>query len=163
MVGGAIPRAFIPSVEKGLRQQLAKGVAAGYPLVDIRVTLVDGRAHSVDSSDQAFQNAGALALKDAASKVDLALLEPIAAISVLVPDDHVGNVLSDLATRRGQVTGTESEPGGRTRVTALVPESEVSRYAIDVRSITHGTGSYTKAPAGFAPMPVIAARKLLNR
>ncbi len=162
VVGGAIPRAFIPSVEKGLRQQLAKGVAAGYPLVDIRVTLVDGRAHSVDSSDQAFQNAGALALKDAASKVDLALLEPIAAISVLVPDDHVGNVLSDLATRRGQVTGTESEPGGRTRVTALVPESEVSRYAIDVRSITHGTGSYTKAPAGFAPMPAFAAKKLLG-
>lgn len=162
VVGGAIPRAFIPSVEKGLRQQLAKGVAAGYPLVDIRVTLVDGRAHSVDSSDLAFQSAGALALKDAASKVDLALLEPIVAISVLVPDDHVGNVLADLATRRGRVTGTESEPGGRTRVTALVPESEVSRYAIDVRSITHGTGSYTRAPAGFAPMPAIAAKRLLG-
>lgn len=162
IVGGAIPRAFIPSVERGLRQQLEKGVVAGYPLVDIRVTLVDGRAHSVDSSDQAFQNAGALALKDAASKVDLTLLEPIVDLVVHAPDEHVGAVLSDLATRRGQVTGTETEPGGHTRITALVPETEVSRYAIDIRSITHGTGTYTRASAGFAPMPAIAARKLLG-
>ena len=162
VVGGAIPRAFIPSVEKGVRLQLEKGVAPGYPLVDIRVTLIDGRSHSFDSSDQAFQTAGGLALKDAASKVDLALLEPIIALVIHVPDEHVGAVLSDLSTRRAQVTGTESEPGGHMRVTALVPETEVSRYAIDIRSITHGTGSYLRNAAGFAPMPAIAAKRLLG-
>jgi elongation factor G len=162
VVGGAVPRAFIPSVERGVHQQLAKGIVAGYPLVDIRVTLTDGKSHPVDSSDMAFQNAGALALKDAAAKVAMALLEPILTITVVVPDDHVGGILSDLATRRGQVTGTESSTGGRTRITALVPEMEVTRYAIDIRSLSHGTGQYQRVASGYAPMPPSLAKKLLD-
>lgn len=162
VVGGSVPRQYIPSVEKGVRQQMERGVAAGYPLVDIRVTLLDGKSHSVDSSDMAFQTAGALALKDAAAKVQVAMLEPMLTLSIVVPDEHVGAVLSDLSTRRGQVTGTESIAGGRSIVTVTVPEIEVSRYAIDIRSITHGTGRYTRASAGYAPMPQALVRRMLE-
>lgn len=160
VVGGAVPRTYIPSVEKGVRQQMQHGVAAGYPLVDIRVTLVDGKAHSVDSSDMAFQTAGAMALKDAATRASIAMLEPILTMTIVVPDEHVGAVLSDLSTRRGHVTGTQSIAGGRSVVTADVPEIEVSRYAIDIRSITHGTGQFTREPAGFAPMPQAVVRRM---
>ena len=106
--GGSVPNQFIPSVEKGIRAQMERGVAAGYPVVDIRATLRDGKAHSVDSSDMAFQLAGGLALRDAAERSTFALLEPMLDVSVLVADDYVGSVMSDLSTRRGRVTGTES-------------------------------------------------------
>ena len=149
-------------MEKGVRAQLLKGVAIGYPVVDIRVTLVDGKSHSVDSSDLAFQTAGALALKDAASKISISLLEPLMEVSVLLPDEHVGAVMTDLATRRGQVTGTESIAGGRSLVRATVPEAELTRYAIEIRSLSHGTGSYTRREAGFAPMPSAAAKRILG-
>ncbi len=162
VVGGAVPRSFIPSVEKGVRQQMAQGVAAGYPVVDIRVTLVDGKAHSVDSSDMAFQTAGALALKDAAEKATVTLLEPMVTLTVDVPDEHVGAVIADVSTRRGQISGTTSLPGGRSQVQALVPESEVSRYAIDIRSITHGTGDFVRESAGYAPLPPALAKKLID-
>lgn len=161
VVGGAVPRQFIPSVEKGVRQQMSQGVAAGYPVVDIRVTLHDGKAHSVDSSDMAFQTAGALALKDAAAKGAIALLEPMVTLRVDVPDEHVGAVISDVSTRRGQIAGTTALAGGRSRVEALVPEAEVSRYAIDIRSITHGTGDFTREPAGYAPLPPNLAAKVI--
>lgn len=160
IVGGAVPRSFIPSVEKGVRHQMTLGVAAGYPVVDIRVTLVDGKFHSVDSSDMAFQSAGALALKDAAGKTTINLLEPMVTVTVDVPDDHVGAVIADVSTRRGRVTGTTSLPGGRSQVLAEVPEAEISRYAIDIRSITHGTGDFTRVPSGFAPLPAHLAKKL---
>ena len=162
VIGGAVPRAFIGSVEKGVRAQLLRGVAIGYPVVDIRVTLVDGKSHSVDSSDLAFQTAGALALRDAAAKTQINLLEPILEVLVLTPDEHLGAVLSDLATRRGQVTRTQASGGGRSAVRAIVPEAELTRYAIEIRSLTHGTGHYTRQDAGFAPMPSAAARKLLG-
>lgn len=112
VVGGAVPRQFIASVEKGVRAQMTKGVGAGYPMVDIQVTLVDGKAHSVDSSDMAFQTAGALALKDAADAAGVTLLEPIDELVIVIPDEHVGAVMSDLSGRRGRVTGTEGVPGG---------------------------------------------------
>jgi elongation factor G len=162
VVGGAVPRSFIPSVEKGVRHQMLQGVAAGYPVVDIRVTLVDGKAHSVDSSDMAFQTAGALALKDAAAKGAVSLLEPLVALDVDVPDEHVGAVIADLSTRRGQIGGTTSLAGGRSRVAALVPQSEIARYAIDIRSITHGTGEFARTPAGYAPLPANLAAKLMS-
>ncbi len=141
VVGGAVPRQFIPSVEKGVRAQAAKGVAAGYPLVDVRVTLLDGKAHSVDSSDAAFQTAGALALREAAADAKIHLLEPVAEVTVLVGDDYVGPVMSDLSGRRGRVVGTEQAGGGRTLVRAEVPEIEIGRYAVDLRSLSHGTGA----------------------
>ncbi|MEV4440793.1 elongation factor G-like protein EF-G2 [Streptomyces sp. NPDC049577] len=153
VVGGAVPRQFIPSVEKGVRAQAAKGVAAGYPLVDVRVTLVDGKAHSVDSSDAAFQTAGALALREAAAEARIHLLEPVAELQVLVGDAYVGPVMSDLSGRRGRVIGTEQSGAGRTLVRAEVPELEIGRYAVDLRSLSHGTGRFSRSYARHEPMP----------
>jgi elongation factor G len=159
VVGGAVPRQFIPSVEKGLHQQLEKGLDSGYPVVDIRVTLVDGKAHSVDSSDMAFQQAGGLALRDAASNGALSLLEPIDRVTILVTDEYVGAVMSDLSGRRGRLVGTESIGAGRTSILADVPQLELSRYAIELRSLTHGTASFTRDFSGYEPMPSQVAAK----
>ncbi|MER5946152.1 elongation factor G-like protein EF-G2 [Streptomyces sp. NPDC001904] len=153
VVGGAVPRQFIPSVEKGVRAQATRGVAAGYPLIDVRVTLLDGKAHSVDSSDAAFQTAGALALREAAAGTRIHLLEPVAEVQVLVGDDYVGAVMSDLSGRRGRVVGTEQAPGGRTLVRAEVPEIEIGRYAVDLRSLSHGTARFSRRYARHEPMP----------
>ncbi|MFE9774227.1 elongation factor G-like protein EF-G2 [Streptomyces sp. NPDC005931] len=160
VVGGAVPRQFIPSVEKGVRAQAAKGVAAGHPLIDVRVTLLDGKAHSVDSSDAAFQTAGALALREAAADAKIHLLEPVAEVSVLVGDDYVGAVMSDLSGRRGRVVGTEQAPGGRTLVKAEVPEIEIGRYAIDLRSLSHGTARFSRRYARHEPMPPQIAERV---
>jgi elongation factor G len=164
--GGSVPRQFIPSVEKGVRAQMERGVAAGYPLVDVRVTLVDGKAHSVDSSDMAFQMAGALAMKEGAKAGQVLLLEPVDEVSVLVADDYVGAVLSDLSGRRGRVTGTEpvgsAGPGQpRTLIKAEVPQVEITRYAIDLRSLSHGTGSFTRHDLRYEPMPSQLAAKVI--
>ncbi|MFJ3902560.1 elongation factor G-like protein EF-G2 [Streptomyces sp. NPDC090025] len=160
VVGGAVPRSFIPSVEKGVRAQAARGVAAGYPLVDIRVTLRDGKAHSVDSSDAAFQTAGALALREAAAEVEVRLLEPVAEVRVLIPDEYVGAVMSDLSGRRGRVVGTEQAGSGRTLVRAEVPEIEIGRYAVDLRSVSHGTGGFDRSYARHEPMPPQLAERI---
>lgn len=160
VVGGAVPRQFIPSVEKGVRAQMDKGVHAGYPVVDIRVTLLDGKAHSVDSSDFAFQMAGALALREAAAATKVILLEPIDEISVLVPDDFVGAVLGDLSSRRGRVLGTETAGHDRTVIKAEVPQVELTRYAIDLRSLAHGAASFTRSFARYEPMPESAAARV---
>ncbi|MET9884186.1 elongation factor G-like protein EF-G2 [Streptomyces sp. NPDC006430] len=160
VVGGAVPRQFIPSVEKGVRIQAARGVAAGYPLVDVRITLLDGKAHSVDSSDAAFQTAGALALREAAAQARIHLLEPVAELTVLVPDEYVGSVMSDLAGRRGRVVGTEQAGTGRTQVRAEIPEIEIGRYAVELRSVSHGTGRFTRSYARHEPMPPQIAEKV---
>ncbi|MBO3747689.1 elongation factor G-like protein EF-G2 [Streptosporangiaceae bacterium NEAU-GS5] len=160
IVGGVVPRQFIPSVEKGVRAQMDRGVVAGYPMVDIKVTLYDGKAHPVDSSDMAFQIAGQLALKEAAAKVPTLLLEPVDEVAVLVADDYVGAVMSDLSSRRGRVLGTEPVGTGRTLVRAEVPELEITRYAIDLRSMSHGTGTFTRAFLRYEPLPSHLAEKV---
>ncbi|MEU5428038.1 elongation factor G-like protein EF-G2 [Streptomyces olivoreticuli] len=160
VVGGAVPRQFIPSVEKGVRAQAARGVAAGYPLVDVRITLLDGKAHSVDSSDAAFQTAGALALREAAADTRIHLLEPVAEMEILVSDDYVGPVMSDLSGRRGRVVGTEQSGSGRTLVRAEVPEIEIGRYAVDLRSLSHGTGRFTRSYTRHEPMPPQLAERI---
>jgi len=162
IVGGVVPRQFIPSVEKGVRAQMEQGVLAGYPMVDIRVTLFDGKAHSVDSSDMAFQKAGRAALRDAADRAKVSLLEPVDEVSVLVPDDYVGAVMSDLSSRRGRVLGTEPISGGRTLVKAEIPELEMTRYSIDLRSMSQGTGSFTRSYLRYEPLPSHLADKVVS-
>jgi len=153
VVGGSVPRQYIPSVEKGVRTQLARGCLAGYPMVDLRVTLTDGKSHSVDSSDMAFQAAGALALKDAASPETVTLLEPVDSVSVVVADEYLGAAMTDLQMRRGRVIGTEPDTSGRTTISAEVPASEVTRYAVELRSVSHGTGVFSRTSLGYEPMP----------
>ncbi|HEV3381190.1 MAG TPA: elongation factor G-like protein EF-G2 [Trebonia sp.] len=160
IVGGVVPRQFIPSVEKGVRAQMEQGVLAGYPMTGVRVTLFDGKAHSVDSSDMAFQKAGRAALKDAAEKAAPLLLEPVDEMSILVPDDYVGAVMSDLSGRRGRVLGTEAIGVGRTLIRAEVPELEITRYPIDLRSVSHGTGSFTRGYLRHEPLPSNLATKV---
>jgi elongation factor G len=161
IVGAAIPGQFVPSVEKGVRAQMERGTAAGFPMVDIRVTLLDGKAHSVDSSDAAFQVAGSLALRDAAANGRISLLEPVADVRVIVPDSYVGAVMSDLSSRRGRVTGTQSVGSERSEVSAEVPEMELMRYATDLRALSAGTGRFSRTYLRHEPMPEQAASKTL--
>ncbi|MEU6022793.1 elongation factor G-like protein EF-G2 [Micromonospora sp. NPDC047134] len=155
VVGGAVPHNYIPSVEKGVRAQMERGLLAGHPVVDLRVTLVDGKAHSVDSSDAAFQTAGALALRDAAGKGRPVLLEPVDEVTVRVPDGSVGTVLGDLSGRRGRVLGTEPDPQaeGRSLVRAEVPATELLRYAVELRAMTAGAGTFRRRFVRYDPMP----------
>ena len=159
VVGGAVPRQFIPSVEKGIRTQMEQGVS-GYPMVDIRIRLTGGKAHSVDSSDSAFQMAGALALKEAATAAGIQLLEPIDSVAITVDDDYVGAVMSDLASRRGRVSGTEQAGAGRTTVTAHVPAFELIRYTQVLRSLARGSGEFTRTPDHYAPAPSSVQERL---
>jgi len=154
VVGGAVPRQFIPSVEKGVRSQMVRGVANGCPTVDLRVTLTDGKAHSVDSSDMAFQTAGGLALRDAATRAGTCLLEPVDEVKVLIADALVGTVMGDLSARRGKVLGSEpaSEPG-MVVIRAHVPQLELRRYATELRSLAHGSASFTRAFAHYDRVP----------
>ncbi|HEV8569984.1 MAG TPA: elongation factor G-like protein EF-G2 [Actinoplanes sp.] len=154
VVGGAVPHNYIPSVEKGVRAQLERGIVAGYPVVDLRVTLVDGKAHSVDSSDAAFQTAGALALREAAEQGQMTLLEPIDEVVVRVPDTYVGAVMSDLSGRRGRPLGTESDgTGDYSLIRAEVPANELVRYAVELRALSSGAGTFTRTYARHEPMP----------
>ena len=164
VVGGAVPRQFVPSVEQGVRAQLERGVRHGYPVVDLRVTLVDGKAHSVDSSDMAFQTAGALALRDAAASSAVTVLEPFDTVTVVVPDELVGSVMSDLSARRARLLGTDKageDTEARTQVLAEVPQAELATYAVDLRAATHGAGSFTRSFAHYEPMPEDVAARLL--
>ncbi|MGQ0837473.1 elongation factor G-like protein EF-G2 [Actinokineospora sp.] len=153
VVGGSVPHQFISSVEKGVRAQLDRGLQGTHPVVDIRVTLVDGKAHSVDSSDAAFQTAGSLALKDAAGNGGIALLEPVDEVHVRLPDEHLGTVLGDLSARRGRVLGTAAEDAGYSVIHAEVPAAALLRYAIDLRSLTSGAASFTRDFTRFDPLP----------
>jgi elongation factor G len=168
VVGGAVPSQFIGSVEKGVRAQLARGLQqqATVPVVDVQVTLVDGKAHSVDSSDAAFQTAGALAVKDAASGGGVQLLEPVDSVQITVAEHHIGAVLSDLSGRRARVTGTEplvsDRPGNRSVISAEVPAVELLRYPAVLRSLTGGAGSFTRSYLRHDPAPATVATALLG-
>ncbi|MGG5258759.1 elongation factor G [Phycicoccus avicenniae] len=163
VVGGAVPRQFIGSVEKGVHGQLAKGLLAGWPVTDVRVTLTDGKAHSVDSSDIAFQTAAGLALRELASSASMCLLEPVDTVTVTVDDEHLGAVMTDVSSRRGQIIGSEPADGepGRSVLTAAVPRLELLDYAVALRSLAHGTGSFRREPRGYDELPARLAREHL--
>jgi elongation factor G len=154
IVGGTVPSQFHGSVEKGIRAQAERGVSGDRPIVDVHLTLVDGKAHSVDSSDAAFQAAGALALREAAAAAGTRVLEPWCEVEVVVPGEYVGAVMSDLSGRRARVTGSDADPErDRTTVRAEVPEVELLGYAGALRSVSHGTGSFSRRPLGHEPAP----------
>jgi len=155
VVGGAVPRQFIGSIEKGVHTQLAKGLLAGWPVTDVRVTLTDGKAHSVDSSDMAFQTSAGIALRELASPATMTLLEPIDTVSVTVDDEHLGAVMTDIGTRRGQIVGSAPAPDqpGRSVLEAAVPQLELLDYAISLRSLAHGTGTFHREHRGYEPLP----------
>jgi len=159
--GGAIPNQFIPSVEKGVEKTMSQGVVTPYQMVDVRVTLVDGKYHAVDSSDMAFQLAGSLAIKDAASKAGVNLLEPIVQTEVVVPEDYTGDVIGDLNSKRGRILGMESTGGGKQRIRALVPQAEMTRYAIELRSMTQGRGMFTMKFDHYEEVPTHLAEKVI--
>ena len=162
IVGGVIPRQFIPSVEKGIRAQLEKGIVAGYPMVDLRVNLVFGKYHSVDSSDLAFQMAGANAIKEAAAKPGVtALLEPLDKVTVTVDEQYMGQVMTDISGRRGQLLGTDADEAHHTIIHALIPQSELSKYAIDLRGLARGSGSFTREFHGYELLPAQLAEQAI--
>ena len=161
VVGGAIPKEYIPAVDNGIQGAMKSGVLAGYPVVDVKVTLWDGSYHEVDSSEMAFSIAGSMAFKDAMKKCDPVIMEPIMKVNVIVPDEYMGNVIGDLNSRRGQINNQESE-GGTARVTALVPLSEMFGYATDLRSKTQGRGQYSMEPDEYQQVPKSVADKIMS-
>ena len=153
VVGGSVPRAYIPAVEKGARDALASGGPQGHPVVDVRVELYDGKSHSVDSSEMAFRTAAAMGVKAALAEAGTVVLEPVSLVTVTVPADLQGTVLTDLSGRRGRVSATESAEDGRARVVATVPEAELARYVLDLRSMTGGQAELTITPDRYAKAP----------
>ncbi len=159
--GGAIPAQFIPSIEKGIVKTMADGVISGNPMVDVKVTLVDGKFHPVDSSDMAFQIAGSLALKEAVEQAGVALLEPIVELEVVVPEAFTGDVMGDFNSKRGKIQGMEQIGGGKQRVKALVPQAEVARYVIDLRSMTGGRGAFSMRFSHYEELPSHLASRVI--
>jgi elongation factor G len=161
VVGGAIPKEFIPAVDAGIQGALQSGVLAGYPVVDVKVTLYDGSYHEVDSSEMAFKIAGSMAFKEAMRKADPVLMEPIMKVSVIVPDDYMGDVIGDITARRGNILGMEPRSGA-TQIDAHVPLSNMFGYATDLRSRTQGRGQYTMEPSHYEEIPKSIASDLIS-
>ncbi len=162
IVGGVVPKQYIPSVEKGVRKAMEEGVLAGYPVVDVKVTLYDGKHHPVDSSDLAFQIAGSIAFKEGASKANPVLLEPIMKMEVIVPDDCVGDVIGDLNAKRGKILGVEAK-GKNQIIKALVPLAEVLTYAPELRSLTGGRGTYSMEFSHYEEVPPHIAKEIIDK
>jgi elongation factor G len=162
IVGGVIPRQYIPAVEKGIVEKMKEGILAGYPMVDVKVTLFDGSYHSVDSSEMAFKIAGSMAIKKAAMEAKPTLLEPIMKVEVVTPDDTLGAVIGDLNSKRGKVQGVEPQAGGNQKILALVPMSEMLTYANQIHSITSGRGLYSMEFSHYEEVPGHLAQKLIE-
>ena len=160
IVGGAIPKEYIPAVDAGIQGAMQAGVLAGYPVEDVKVTLYDGSYHEVDSSEMAFKIAGSMAFKEACRKANPVLLEPIMKVDVIVPEDYMGDVMGDLNARRGQIQGMEARPGAQA-ISALVPLSEMFGYATDLRSRTQGRGQYSMEPHSYVEIPKSIAEKII--
>ena len=162
IVGSAIPKEYIPAVDAGIQGAMEAGILAGYPVVDVKVTLYDGSFHEVDSSEMAFKIAGSMAFKEACRKANACLLEPIMKVSVIVPEDYMGDVIGDLNSRRGQIQGMEARPGAQ-QIDALVPLSEMFGYATDLRSRTQGRGQYSMEPHSYVEIPKSITDKIVEK
>jgi len=162
IVGGSIPRQYIPAVEKGIVEKMKDGLIAGYPVVDIKVTLYDGSYHAVDSSEMAFKIAGSMALQKATPNAKATILEPIIQVEVNTPEEFLGNVIGDLNAKRGKVQGVDSLPSGVQVVKALVPMGEMLTYANQLNSLTSGQGIYTMEPSHYEEVPSHVAQKLIE-
>ena len=162
VVGGAIPKEYIPAIDAGIQGAMLSGTVAGYPVVDVKVTLFDGSYHEVDSSEMAFKIAGSMAFKEAMRKADPTLLEPIMKVCVIVPDEYMGDVIGDLNARRGQIQGYEMRSGAQ-QIDAFVPLAEMFGYATDLRSRTQGRGQYTMEPSHYIELPKSLQEKLISK
>ena len=162
VVGGAIPKEYIPAIDAGIQGAMLAGVVAGYPVVDVKVTLFDGSYHEVDSSEMAFKIAGSMAFKEAMRKADPTLLEPIMKVCVIVPDEYMGDVIGDINSRRGQIQGYEMRSGAQ-QIDAFVPLAEMFGYATDLRSSTQGRGQYTMEPSHYIELPKSLQEKLISK
>ena len=162
VVGGAVPKEYIPAVDAGIQGAMLSGVLAGYPVVDVKVTLYDGSYHEVDSSEMAFKIAGSMAFKEACQKAEPTLMEPIMKVSVIVPDEYLGNVIGDLNSRRGQIQGQENRSGA-VQIDALVPLGEMFGYATDLRSRTQGRGQYSMEPHSYLEIPKSIREKIIDQ
>ena len=162
VVGGAVPKEYIPAVDAGIQGAMLSGVVAGYPVVDVKVTLYDGSYHEVDSSEMAFKIAGSMAFKEACQKADATLLEPIMKVCVIVPEEYMGDVIGDLNSRRGQIQGFEARSGAQ-QIDAFVPLSEMFGYATDLRSRTQGRGQYTMEPSHYIEIPKNIREKIVDQ
>ena len=162
VVGGAIPKEYIPAIDAGIQGAMLAGVVAAYPVVDVKVTLFDGSYHEVDSSEMAFKIAGSMAFKEAMRKADPTLLEPIMKVCVIVPDEYMGDVIGDINSRRGQIQGYEMRSGAQ-QIDAFVPLAEMFGYATDLRSRTQGRGQYTMEPSHYIELPKSLQEKLISK
>jgi elongation factor G len=162
IVGGVVPKEYIPAVDKGIQEQMTNGIIAGYPVVDIKVTLFDGSYHDVDSSEMAFKIAGSMGFKEGATKADPVLLEPIMKVEIVTPEDYLGTVTGDLNRRRGILQGTEDSPAGKI-IRAEVPLSEMFGYATDLRSATQGRATYTMEFSKYNQVPPNIAEGIISK
>ncbi|MGZ7019126.1 MAG: elongation factor G, partial [Acidimicrobiia bacterium] len=160
IVGGVIPRQYIPAVEKGVQETLERGGALGFPVVDVKVTCFDGKHHPVDSSEMAFKTAASHGFKEALAKAGPILLEPISELVVTVPEESQGDIMGDLNSKRGRIQGSASVGRGEVEVVAMVPTSEILRYAIDLRSMTHGRGTFSATHSHYDPVPAHVADRI---
>jgi elongation factor G len=161
--GGTVPREFIPAVEKGLRETLPNGVLAGFPVVDVKVTLFDGSSHDVDSNENAFKMAASMAFKDGMRKASPVLLEPMMSVEVETPEDYTGTVMGDLSSRRGMVQGMDDMVGGGKAVKAEVPLAEMFGYSTALRSATQGRATYTMEFKHYSEAPKNVAEAIMNK
>jgi elongation factor G len=161
VVGGTVPKEYIPAVDSGIQGAMQSGVLAGYNVVDVKVTLYDGSYHEVDSSEMAFKIAGSMAFKEAMRKANPVLMEPIMLVNVIVPDDYMGDVIGDLNSRRGQIQSLEARNGAH-QITAHVPLSEMFGYATDLRSRTQGRGQYSMEPGHYVEIPKSISEKIID-
>ncbi len=162
IVGGVVPREYVPGVEKGVSESLREGFLAGYPMVHVRVALVDGKYHDVDSSSQAFEIAARLGMKEAVALAAPTLLEPIMQVTILAPEENMGDISADLNTKRARIMGMEPGEHAMERISALVPMAEMLHYATDLRSITQGRGSFTMTISSYEEVPANVQQAIID-